>query len=115
MRGAMVSNPNETAFTEAFAQRISKADDGALPQVLLATFILIAVCGALAFILVRAAGVDPLSAYLATSPGGMDTVAIIAASSTVDVSFVMALQTVRFAIVLFAGPPLARFIAQRVG
>ncbi len=34
MRGAMVSNPNETAFAEAFAQRISKADDGALPQVL---------------------------------------------------------------------------------
>jgi hypothetical protein len=45
----------------------------------------------------------------------MDTVAIIAASSTADLSFVMALQTVRFAIVLFAGPPLARFIAQRVG
>jgi hypothetical protein len=76
---------------------------------------MIAVAGALAFILVEAAGIDPLSAYLATTPGGMDTVAIIAASSTVDVSFVMALQTVRFVIVLFAGPPLARFIAQRVG
>jgi hypothetical protein len=87
----------------------------ALPQVLLATFILIAVCGALAFILVEAAGVDPLSAYLATSPGGMDTVAIIAASSSVDLPFVMALQTVRFVIVLFAGPPLARLIAQRMG
>jgi membrane AbrB-like protein len=98
-------------FTRAILAHARRA----LPQVLLATFILIAVCGALAFILVRAAGVDPLSAYLATSPGGMDTVAIIAASSTVDVSFVMALQTVRFAIVLFAGPPLARFIAQRVG
>ena len=34
MRGAMVSNPNEAAFTEAFAQRISKADAGSLPQVL---------------------------------------------------------------------------------
>lgn len=34
MRGAMVSNPNEAAFTEAFVQRISKADDGSLPQVL---------------------------------------------------------------------------------
>jgi len=45
----------------------------------------------------------------------MDTVAIIAASSAVDVPFVMALQTVRFVIVLFAGPPLARFVAQRVG
>ncbi|WP_375293068.1 dioxygenase [Ensifer sp. ENS10] len=34
MRGATVSNPNEAAFTEAFAQRISKADDGSLPLVL---------------------------------------------------------------------------------
>jgi membrane AbrB-like protein len=87
----------------------------ALPQVLLAIFVLTAVCGALAFILVQAAGIDPLSAYLATSPGGMDTVAIIAASSNVDLPFVMALQTVRFVIVLFAGPPLARLIAARIG
>ena len=82
---------------------------------LLSIFVLIAVSGALAFLLVEAAGVDPLSAYLATSPGGMDTVAIIAASSNVDLSFVMALQTVRFVLVLLAGPPLARFIARRVG
>src|SRR5262249_30893184 len=83
----------------------------ALPQVLLATFVLISVCGFLAFLLVRVAGVDPLTPSLAPSPGGMDTVAIIAASSAVDVSFVMALQPVRFVIVLFGGPPLARFIA----
>jgi membrane AbrB-like protein len=98
-----------------FTRPILKHARRALPQVLLAIFILIAVSGGLAVILVRAAGIDPLTAYLATSPGGMDTVAIIAASSTADLSFVMALQTVRFAIVLFAGPPLARFIAQRVG
>jgi uncharacterized protein len=98
-----------------FTRAILKHARRALLQVLLAIFILIAVSGGLAVILVRAAGIDPLTAYLATSPGGMDTVAIIAASSTADLSFVMALQTVRFAIVLFAGPPLARFIAQRVG
>jgi uncharacterized membrane protein AbrB (regulator of aidB expression) len=34
-----------------------------------------------------------LTAYLATSPGGMDSVAIIAAAAQhVDISFVMALQ-----------------------
>jgi membrane AbrB-like protein len=86
-----------------------------LTQVLLSILAMVAVSGALAFILVRTAGIDPLTAYLATTPGGMDTVAVIAASSPVDVSFVMALQTVRFVIVLFAGPPLARFIARRVG
>ena len=31
-------------------------------------------------------GIDPLTAYLATSPGGMDSIPIIAASSNVDLS-----------------------------
>jgi uncharacterized protein len=87
----------------------------AFPQVLLATLALIAICGLLALVLVKAAGIDPLTAYLATTPGGMDAVAIISASSNVDVAFVMALQAARFLIVLAVGPPLARFIAQRVG
>jgi membrane AbrB-like protein len=87
----------------------------ALPQVLASILALIVTCGTLAFVLVKAAGIDPLTAYLATTPGGMDSVAIIAASSTADLPFVMALQTVRFAIVLLCGPPLARFIAQRTG
>lgn len=86
----------------------------ALPQVALSIVILMAACAVFAFVLVRAAGIDPLTAFLATSPGGMDTVAIIAASSNVDVSFVMALQAVRLVIVLIAGPPLARFVAQRM-
>ena len=86
----------------------------ALAQVLAAIFIMIGVCGGLAFMLVHMAGIDPLTAYLATSPGGMDSVAIIGASSNADLSFVMALQGARFLIVLIAGPPLARFIAQRV-
>ena len=44
----------------------------------------------------------------------MDSVAIIAASSQADMSFVMALQTVRIVVVLFTGPALARFISQRM-
>ena len=76
---------------------------------------MIGVCGLLAVLLVYAAGIDPLTAYLATSPGGMDAVAIIAASSNVDIAFVMAMQSLRFLIVLVTGPPLARFIAKRIG
>lgn len=87
----------------------------ALPPILLSIFALIAFSAVLALILVKTLGVDPLTAYLATSPGGMDAIAIIAASSPVDVPFVMALQTVRFMIVLLAGPPLARFVANRLG
>ena len=97
-----------------FTREILVHASRALPQVLLATFVIIGFCGLLAWILVHAAGIDPLTAYLATSPGGMDSVAIIAASSNVDLSFVMALQTVRLAIVLIVGPPLARFISQRM-
>src|SRR5690606_20128495 len=54
----------------------------ALSQVTLAILALIAFCGALAFLLWEFAGIDPLTAYLATSPGGMDSVAIIAAAAT---------------------------------
>ena len=85
-----------------------------LPQVLLSIVALIAFCGGLAFTLVKALGIDPLTAYLATSPGGADSVAIIAVSAKVDLSFVMALQTVRFLIVLAIGPTISRFVARRL-
>jgi hypothetical protein len=53
-----------------------------------------------------------LTAYLATSPGGADAVAIIAASSRVDLPFVMAMQIVRLLVALLVGPTLARTIAR---
>jgi membrane AbrB-like protein len=73
---------------------------------------LILLCGALAALLVLTAGVDPLTAYLATSPGGADSVAIIAASSKVDVPFVMAMQTTRLVAVIFLAPIITRYIAE---
>jgi membrane AbrB-like protein len=85
----------------------------ALPAVFGSIVALIAICGAFAFLLVWLAGVDPLTAYLATSPGGADSVAIIAANSDVDVPFVMAMQAGRLLVVLITGPALARFIATR--
>jgi uncharacterized protein len=69
-------------------------------------------CGGLAFALHEAAGTDALTAYLATSPGGADAVAIIAASSPVDVSFVMAMQIGRLLLVILIGPTLARMVAR---
>ena len=87
----------------------------ALPRILLSIVVLIAICALFGVVLSKAAHVDMLTAYLATSPGGADSVAIIAASSKVDVPFVMALQTARFVIVLLIGPRLARFVAERTG
>jgi len=84
----------------------------AFPRVAASTLALIALCGGLAWGLHIVAGTDPLTAYLATSPGGADSVAIIAASSKVDLPFVMAMQTARFLLVLLIGPSLARTIAR---
>ncbi len=85
-----------------------------LPQTIFAVVLLLAICGGLAWALVRLAGVDPLTAYLATSPGGMDTAAIIAASTKVDMPFVMAMQASRFFILLVIGPVLSRWVARQV-
>lgn len=84
-----------------------------LPQVAASILALMLFCGLTALLLHEALGLDPLTAYLATSPGGMDSIAIIAAASgQVDLSFVMALQTARFLFVLLAGPALARLVVR---
>jgi uncharacterized protein len=82
------------------------------PAIAASTLMLIALCGGLAVLLHLIVGTDPLTAYLATSPGGADSVAIIAASSHVDVPFVMAMQMARFILVLLVGPALARAVAR---
>ncbi|NLH79704.1 MAG: AbrB family transcriptional regulator [Phyllobacteriaceae bacterium] len=84
----------------------------ALPWIVLSILALIGFAAALSTVLVARLGVDPLTAYLATSPGGMDTVAIIAASTPVDVSFVLALQAVRFFVLIAIGPTLSRAVAR---
>jgi membrane AbrB-like protein len=85
----------------------------AFPRVLASILVLIASCGGLAMMLVALAHLDPLTAYLATSPGGADSVAIIAASTKVNVPFVMGMQIARFVFVLLTGPCIARLIADR--
>lgn len=97
-------------FTRAVVRHAARL----MPPILLSIAVLIAFCGGLAALLVHILGIDPLTAYLATSPGGMDSVAIIAASSPVDISFVMALQTVRFFIIVLIGPSVAHFVARRM-
>jgi membrane AbrB-like protein len=86
----------------------------AFPRVLVAMLVLIAVCGGFAALLTLTMDIDPMTAYLATSPGGIDAVAIIAASSHVDIPFIMAMQTGRLLVVLAAGPSIARWLARRV-
>ena len=83
-----------------------------LPRIVASILTLIALCGGLAYALHVVVGTDPLTAYLATSPGGADSVAIIAASSKVDMPFVMTMQIGRAIVAILIGPGLARLIAR---
>lgn len=86
----------------------------AMPVMLIGIFALILLCGLSAAMLVWLIGTDPLTAYLATTPGGLDAVAIIAVGSNADISFVLALQTVRLFVVILTGPLLAKLICRLV-
>ena len=61
----------------------------------------------------RFTGVDRLTAYLATTPGGLFAVLATAADSGSDVTYVLAVQVIRvFAMLLFA-PLLGRWFRRR--
>ena len=83
----------------------------ALPQILLSIFALLAICAGMAWGLTRFMHIDFMTAYLATSPGGLDTVAVIAAGSNADMALIMAMQTLRLFSILLTGPAIARFIS----
>jgi uncharacterized protein len=85
----------------------------ALPVIVAASLCLIGFCTLFAWCLTRFAHIDGLTAYLATSPGGIDSIAIIAASAPgVDIHFVLALQAVRLLLVIVLAPPLVRMVVR---
>ena len=84
-----------------------------LPRLFGVLALLLLLCGGMAGLLVLWMDIDPLTAYLAMSPGGADSVALIAASSPVDAPFVMAMQTGRLLAVLAVGPAMARWVSRR--
>jgi uncharacterized protein len=84
-----------------------------MPVVIVAALSLMGFCAALACCLVKFTGTDALTSYLATSPGGLDSIAIIASSSPqVDVPFVLALQSVRLVFVMGLAPLITRFVVK---
>lgn len=77
--------------------------------VIASSLILILCCGFLSYLLVLYYGTDPLTAFLATSPGGLDTAAVIGASQPyTDLSFIMTLQVTRLLLLNLICPPLAK-------
>lgn len=94
-----------TPATVKYALRI-------LPQLLVSTLVLIALCAGSATLLALAVHVDRLTAYLATTPGGLDSVTVIALGSGANVPLVLAVQALRVFVVIIAGPSVAKLVAR---
>ena len=86
-----------------------------VPRLLLFSVVLIGLCVGPAWALVHFLHIDPLTAYLSTSPGGLDSLILIAMGSSADIPFVVATQTLRFFLVILAGPFVARLICRYAG
>lgn len=81
-----------------------------LPAMIFGSLLLILLCALSAWVIADLMGKDFLSVYLATSPGGLDAMAIIAIDTHSDVGFVLAMQTLRLFGVIVTGA----FIAKQV-
>jgi membrane AbrB-like protein len=81
-----------------------------LPTMIAGAMALIILCAACAWVLAMAMDTDFLSMYLATSPGGLDAMAIIAVETHADVGLVLAMQTLRLFGVILTGAFCARQI-----
>jgi len=81
-----------------------------LPAMICGSLLLIVLCSLSAWLLAELMNKDFLSVYLATSPGGLDSMAIIAMDTHSDVGFVLAMQTLRLFGVIVSGGFFARLI-----
>lgn len=81
-----------------------------LPAMIVGAVLLIALCALSAWLLAHWLDKDFLSVYLATSPGGLDAMTIIAVDTHSDVGLVLAMQTLRLFAVIVSGAFFARLI-----
>ncbi|RPI80010.1 MAG: AbrB family transcriptional regulator [Desulfobacteraceae bacterium] len=80
------------------------------PIIIANIVVLMIVCAATGKLLSILTKTSYLTGYLATTPGGMDSVAIVALGSGSDVSLVLAVQMVRLFAIILLGPLLARWM-----
>ncbi|GAA1910285.1 AbrB family transcriptional regulator [Nocardioides lentus] len=73
---------------------------------------LVLACAAMGALLVLTTDVDPLTAYLATTPGGLFAVLATAVDGDADATYVLTLQVVRLLAILLLMPFLARWLAR---
>jgi membrane AbrB-like protein len=87
---------------------------GQLPAMVASIVGLIAICGCLGALLAFWTGANLVTGFLATTPGGLDTVTAIALTSGADVALMLSVQMVRLFAVVLVGPPLARWLLRDV-
>lgn len=78
-----------------------------------AAVVLVAGCVLLAQAWAFLGGVDPLTAYFATSPGGADSVLAIALGTSASLSLVLAVQVGRLLLIFLVAPPVLRRLSAR--
>jgi uncharacterized protein len=87
---------------------------GQLPAMVVSIVGLIAICGCLGALLAFWTGANLVTGFLATTPGGLDSVTAIALTSGADVSLMLSVQMVRLFAVVLVGPPMARWLLRDV-
>lgn len=84
----------------------------AIPLMVISALLLILLCALSAALMLHIMGTDYLSLYLASSPGGLDSMTIIAMDTHANVGIVASLQILRLFAVVFIGPWMATQIAK---
>lgn len=78
--------------------------------------ILLMLCAAgLGYLFSLVSGVPLVTAFLGSTPGGMDAMIAVSIELGADPPFVMAMQMIRFFLLLFTGPWVAQWLVQRFG
>jgi len=85
----------------------------AFPAMCCGILALMLVCGMSAWLLTLITPIDIVTAYLSTTPGGLESVAVIAIGVDADLGFITALQTMRLVAVLMLGPIIARALSRQ--
>jgi membrane AbrB-like protein len=82
--------------------------------ILLSNLFLLGVSALLAVCLMPLLKIDLLSAYLAATPGGLDSVAAMATDLKADAALILAVHSLRLISVVIVGPYLVQFVAERL-
>jgi membrane AbrB-like protein len=82
-----------------------------IPYIVVSTLTLIVACTGMSLALVTLTGNDFLTCFLSTSPGGLDSVALLALGGGTNLALVLTLQTARLLTIVFLGPFVVRLYA----